>query len=338
MDRFLVSIVMPMYNTRSYVADGINSVLRQDYANFELVVVDDGSTDGSHLVVERFHDPRIHLIRTVNHGANAARNVGIARSRGAFVTFLDSDDLLMPAALSSRMAGFERHDTECVFSRNIVSVEASQFKGIERLSELKCSHGIDQTWTAECLINQLVDRRFFIGVCCMIVRREALLASGGFDESIIVAQDVEFLPRLLLACHTLVETFELCQVYRRVPNSLSVVDLRRKAAGKLRAVRQSHRNLAPYLAGREASVAQTLFDVCVHVYPYWTGEHRLAMAEARRLRGDEPFDLGGVGGPRAQAVARLLGWRAGRLATFASSFLRQSLRRPRAPRSLRQRG
>ena len=333
-----ISVVMAMYNARPYVAEAIDSVLRQDDGHFELLVIDDGSTDGGHEIVERFQDPRIRLTRTQNRGLSAARNLGIAQSQGIYVTFLDSDDLLTSNSLSSRLAGFEKTGVDCVFSRNVIVVDLFARTRVESLLSPHCAHKPAQPWPAESLIEKFIDRQFYVFSQAFLVPRELLRVIDGFDENIRVAVDVEFFTRLLLACHTLVETFEPYYVYRRLPNSLSAINSCRKAGELLRALRQSHRNLAPYLSGREASVAQTLFDVCVQVYPYWTSEHRLAMAEARRLRGDEPFELAGVGGPRAQAVARLVGWRAGRLTTMASSMVRQSLRRARARGPSEKRG
>ena len=121
------------------------------------------------------------------------------------------------------------------------------------------------------------------------------------------------------------ETFAPYYIYRRRRDSLSAITSRRTAAQKLHTLRQTHRNLAPYLIGCEDQVAQSLFSYCVQAYPYWTNEHRLAMTEARRRRGDKPFDLSCVGGQKAKSVARLLGWRAGRLANFASNYLKYNL-------------
>jgi glycosyltransferase involved in cell wall biosynthesis len=325
----LVSVVMAMYNARPYVAEAIESVLRQDHANFELVVVDDGSTDGSNEVVQQYTDSRIHLIRTENRGLSAARNLGIARSQGTYVTFLDSDDLLTSASLSTRLAGFKRQDADCVFSRNLIAVDLNEaFESgvaIARHDSLETA----RPWAAEFLVEQFVERKFYVFAQAFLIPRFILEAIGGFDESLQVSEDFEFFSRLLPACQTVVETFESCYVYRRTPHSLSAINSRRKADETLRTLRKTHCNLAPYLRDRERCRAQSLFSTCVHVYPYWTNEHRLAMAEARRLRGDEPFDLDGVGGPRAQAVAGLLGWRAGRLCTVASSMIRPRLRRLR---------
>lgn len=88
----LVSVIMPAYNAERTIGRAIESVLNQTYTNIELIVVNDGSTDKTSDVVMRFHDFRIVIVNQVNTGLSGARNVGIERARGIYLTFIDSDD------------------------------------------------------------------------------------------------------------------------------------------------------------------------------------------------------------------------------------------------------
>lgn len=88
----LFSIIIPLYNKEKYIKDTINCVLQQTIANFELLIIDDGSTDNSVEIVKKFLDGRIKIIHQKNSGVSAARNNGIRQAKGKYITFLDADD------------------------------------------------------------------------------------------------------------------------------------------------------------------------------------------------------------------------------------------------------
>ncbi len=94
-----ISVVMPVYNVEAYVADAIRSVLKQSFTDFELIVIDDGGTDGSMDIVRSFLDPRIRIVSQSNRGLAGARNTGIACARGDYIALLDSDDCFHPDKL-----------------------------------------------------------------------------------------------------------------------------------------------------------------------------------------------------------------------------------------------
>lgn len=122
----LVSIIMPCYNYAEYVGDAIGSILAQTYGHFEVIIVDDGSTDGTPAILAEVTDPRFRVVRQENAGAAAARNTGRGLARGQFITFLDADDLWRPTFLERQMAVFEAEpDVEYCFA-NMVRTENGQ--------------------------------------------------------------------------------------------------------------------------------------------------------------------------------------------------------------------
>ena len=108
----MISIIIPLYNKEASIATALRGVLAQTFQDFEVVVVDDGSTDGGVAVVEQFTDPRIRLIRQENGGVSAARNRGIAEARGEHVAFLDADDEWMPEFLEE-IAALQIEFSQC---------------------------------------------------------------------------------------------------------------------------------------------------------------------------------------------------------------------------------
>ena len=105
----LVSVVMPAYNAGPYIEQAIRSVLEQDYPNIELIVVDDGSKDGTPEAVEALFGDRVRVLRQKNGGPAAARNLGIRASNGTLLAFLDADDVWLPGKLQAQVSYMLAH-------------------------------------------------------------------------------------------------------------------------------------------------------------------------------------------------------------------------------------
>lgn len=101
-----ISVIVPFYNREGYIQEALESILCQDFEDFEVIAIDDGSTDRSAQIVKEFTQIPINLISQENQGAAAARNAGVRAARGRFITFLDSDDLWVPNKLSAQLADF----------------------------------------------------------------------------------------------------------------------------------------------------------------------------------------------------------------------------------------
>ncbi|WP_254568467.1 glycosyltransferase family A protein [Oscillatoria sp. HE19RPO] len=103
----LVSVVVPVYNVEAYIAETIQSILKQTYSNFEILIVNDGSTDRSIEIIQTFDDPRITLIHQENQGVSAARNRGIAQAKGEYIALIDGDDIWVPEKLEKHVQHLE---------------------------------------------------------------------------------------------------------------------------------------------------------------------------------------------------------------------------------------
>jgi glycosyltransferase involved in cell wall biosynthesis len=176
-----VSVVIPVFNRQEAVRRAIASVLTQTYQDFEIIVVDDASTDQTVSVIASIADPRIVLIRHVRRlGGSATRNSGITASRGSYVAFLDSDDEWMPDKLNRQIELFKR-------SNEVGFVYA----GYEiRLPDGDVMSHIPRVCTdlpGKLLIDNVVG-----GASVGMVRREVFERVGLFDETLRCAQDVDF--------------------------------------------------------------------------------------------------------------------------------------------------
>jgi glycosyltransferase involved in cell wall biosynthesis len=127
MEEKLVSVIIPTYNRASFIKETLRSVLAQTYQNFEIIIVDDGSTDDTKDVVKSIDDDRINYIYQNNSGQPAnPRNNGIKHSNGKYIAFLDSDDLWIPEKLEIQLDYFEK-DSNLL----LISSDAIKFPGIE---------------------------------------------------------------------------------------------------------------------------------------------------------------------------------------------------------------
>ncbi|MBO4679442.1 MAG: glycosyltransferase family 2 protein [Lachnospiraceae bacterium] len=113
----MISIIVPVYNAEKFIKETVKSVLNQTYTDFELLLVDDCSKDGSVQAIESFEDPRVILLKQEqNAGAYAARNRGLKEAKGRYIAFIDSDDLWEPCKLERELAFMEREDAGFVFT------------------------------------------------------------------------------------------------------------------------------------------------------------------------------------------------------------------------------
>ncbi len=110
------SVIVPVYNVEEYVAECLDSALAQTYRDFEILVIDDGSTDGSSAIIERYaaKDARIRIIRQQNRGLSCARNVGVASAKGHYCLFLDSDDVIHPQLLEICHHFLRKHQADLI--------------------------------------------------------------------------------------------------------------------------------------------------------------------------------------------------------------------------------
>ena len=174
----LVSVIMPAYNAERYIADSIRSVIAQTFTGWELVVVDDGSTDNTAEVVRQLarDDSRISYLFQENGRLGKARNTGIQNSRGTLIAFLDSDDLWLPQKLELQVRAHELTAADVVFTgayvfwednvadeTNPFPIMSGRFSGTEMLD--------------------LLLKLNFIPVMSVLMKREAFAESGLFEEA-----------------------------------------------------------------------------------------------------------------------------------------------------------
>lgn len=190
-----ISVIMPLYNKAQYVERAVESVLAQDCLDYELLIVDDGSTDdGVRRVQSRFNDPRVKIIRQPNTGVGAARNRGLRESRGEICAFLDADDEWYETHLSDLLDLVGRFPEAGILATRFAWTFGDK---------LVTNQGIR---TGEpCLVHDYFARSAppgepFINASSCGVRRDVMSAVGGFLEATPYGEDQEYWARISLSC------------------------------------------------------------------------------------------------------------------------------------------
>ena len=186
----LVSIIIPCYNCKRWVRQAVESCLNQTYPNIEIIVVDDGSTDGSVEVLRQFV-PRIRLETGANRGGNSARNRAFALSMGEYIQFLDADDYLEPEKIGRQVWFLEDTKADVVYGdwrykRHLPNIRFSYLDKIE-------VSGAQEDLLASSLSGWWV----FLGA--FLYRRQVVAEVGGWDETLRAAQDSDFFRTIVLS-------------------------------------------------------------------------------------------------------------------------------------------
>jgi glycosyltransferase involved in cell wall biosynthesis len=210
-NELLFSVIMPTYNRAYIVRRAISSVLNQTHSNFELIIVDDGSTDNTAEVVDSFNDSRIVYIKhAINLGIASARNTGIAISRGEYIAFLDSDDEWLPHKLREQLVGFEEAPPD-------VGAIYTQIQNIEK-GKMTYLH---PKTPPEGNIHRHVLSGLQLYLPTLMIKRKYVEQAGKFDEDFVLCEDCDFAIRLSRHCGF--KFIKTPQVIRYImPDSISV--------------------------------------------------------------------------------------------------------------------
>lgn len=229
-----VTVIIPAYNAAAFVAEAIESVLRQSYSNFELIVIDDGSTDDTASVVATFRDDRLRLVQHANQGLSQSLNRGIDLSRGEIIAFLDADDVWLPHKLERELAVFDNEEeVGLVFSDFVRFDECgintqSQFTfytGLQALPTRAAKVGSARIVTNDAFVSFIGLGEFPAYHSAIAVRRTVLGTTRFMDVRkdergvIVFLEDLAFFPRIFARTHVAFLSDTLMHMRRHENNS-----------------------------------------------------------------------------------------------------------------------
>lgn len=184
-----VSVVIPAYNAARTLGETLDSVVGQTFGDFEVILIDDGSTDGTATVAAASGDPRVRVIRTANNGVSNARNLGIAQSKGELIAFLDADDLWEPDKLERQVALLKARPDIGICVTGAIRVDALS----RPIAPMPLFEHSDD-YTRDLLLHSNI-----AGCTCSgVVRRGLLQAVGGFEPGLQYCEDWSLWIRLSL--------------------------------------------------------------------------------------------------------------------------------------------
>jgi len=184
----LVSVVIPTRNRAQYILQALDSVFAQTFSNYEIIVVDDGSTDGTkELLAPLIQKGSIRYEQREASGVSAARNFGISLARAAYIAFLDSDDVFLPTKLEKQLSFFSRNKglgfVHCSFSK---FDDEGRDLGVRNTSRFQ----------GQIYPNMLLEWSVLMAMPCMLMRANVLKEVGGFDEQMTWAEDLDLWRRI----------------------------------------------------------------------------------------------------------------------------------------------
>lgn len=243
----LISVLVPCYNRERYIEDALLSILEQDYPNFELIVVDDGSQDASVEKIEALqqrHD--FQFYRQANQGVSAALNTALSHARGELVATPDSDDIMMPGRLSLQARYMKEHpEVGCLGGRVIyIDADGQRLKGEPRDGVRRYS------------FDDLLGKAIAIGATVAMYRRDAIERAGGYDPEIRI-QDFQMSLKIAHLGYRVEVLPDVVSGYRRHEGNLSKTAYKRQLDYDRMAV-APYRDHPAYAAGMTCIVNKAL--------------------------------------------------------------------------------
>lgn len=301
-----ISVLMACYNAEQFVLAAIESVLNQTFADFEIVLVNDGSTDGSIDKVGTINDERFRFVSQENLGASSARNEAFRLSRGEYVVYFDADDIM------------KRTHLECLLARVQSGEAIVAFSPWVRFTELPLP-SLDQTLASHhdmsgpnWLVTEWRHARPMMQSGMFLLPRHLIETYGGWDPDLSLIDDFEFFGRILSRVKTMAFAPDAGLYYRsEIKNSLSRRRGPEATKSALVALKRGTKDLLAALDTAEArlSCANCLQDFIFLVYPHYRKYRREVEHLVAGLGGS---DLQPDGPPGFQKLREIVGWKLAR--------------------------
>jgi len=265
-----VSVVIPTYNIGPFIGAAIDSVLAQGFQDFELLVIDDGSSDDTPDIADGFDDPRVRVYRRAHRGPTYAMNEAIERAQGRWIAFLDGDDLWMPEKL-------ERH-IEVMTARPDLDLTFCLSRMIDECG--RDLHITSPRWSGPLTYRDLLISNPAANGSSIVVNREALVRAGGFDTAFAAVYDQELWLRLALLRRDNIACIpEVLTLYRRRVGQITA-DASVMERG-WRQMMNKHRQLQPDIVAEVESHSRSNLCRYLAAIAYESGHYQIGLGHIK---------------------------------------------------------
>jgi glycosyltransferase involved in cell wall biosynthesis len=324
----LVSVCIPAYNSAKQIKDAVNSVTNQTYANLEIIIVDDGSTDDTLIELGKIKDNRVVIFKQENKGASSARNLAISHSRGEFIQFLDADDMLSSCKIENQvnmLAGAPSKLSVCSTVHFDDGKSAAEFKPSPYEESFLCNTDDPVDFYIR-LLGGYNFRASMVQTAAWLTHREIIKKAGLWNEDISLDDDGEFFTRVILASSGIIKS-EGRVYYRKYPltsKNLSSQTNHKAMTSMVNSVflKEKHLFSKTNTQAAKRAIFRQLIDVQIKCYQKEPALYKLVTT---KLKGYPKWRfIPQLGGKLINKLAVIFGWRfAVRLQTF---YHRQRLR------------
>ncbi|GAA4328272.1 glycosyltransferase family A protein [Mucilaginibacter gynuensis] len=310
----LISIIIPVYNAEKHLKACIESALAQTWPYIELIIIDDGSTDGSLTIARSFESPIVKIYSTINKGASAARNLGIQHANGNYIQFLDADDLLSPDKMEQQVNSLQQNPDKVAVCSTIyfnngddhLNSPIPTYEEAFLQSDDSPAHFLINLWGGYSTNGSMVQPNAWLVPKVIINRADV------WNEALTVDDDGEYFCRVLLQSAGIIKTGGL-NYYRKYPGTganLSAAKQEKHFASQLQAFKLKYQWISKNddSANLKTAYLRSLHQLKFKVYPNYP-QLLLQIDEAIAAI---PYSITyhyTFATPAGNAISKLLGWR-----------------------------
>ena len=305
----LVSVIIPVFNAMPFLEETLNSVFHQSYDNIEIIVVDDGSKDGSVEFLESLSISNLKLVSNSGEGACAARNYGFKLSKGDYIQFLDADDLLSPDKIESQVKALS------TYTNSIAVCTTAHFYKDPSEHKITDKDFLYTTNKPQAFLLKLYgadgERHNMVQTSAWLTPRSLLEKAGAWDESLSKDQDGEFFCRVVTQSDNVVYVPEVKNYYRKHIKGSNIANKKQRQhlESQLKALESKAKQLKDVedINAYNNAMALQYKLIAINAYPKFKDISKISLDKSKAFGGS--LHLPVLGGKMIETIKSIFGWK-----------------------------